>query len=50
MIAYSVQSLATQKQAGKNFTLGSYIVQGMIGTPIIGVITTLIISIFTSKK
>ena len=50
-INYSVKSgNVTQEEAEGYFNLQTYIIQGMIATPIIGTVTTLIISIFIKKK
>lgn len=50
-IAYSVESgNATYEEASSFFTLGSYIVQGMIGNLIIGSITSLILALILQKK
>ena len=40
----------TQEAAENYFNLKSYIVQGLIGTPILGLITTAIVAIFTRRK
>jgi hypothetical protein len=50
-IEYSVeQGKSTQEQAERYFSLTSYIVQGLIGAPVMGIITTTIVAIFTVKK
>ena len=40
----------TTEQAEKYFNLGNYIVQTVIFTPIMGIITTAIVAIFTKRK
>jgi hypothetical protein len=40
----------TQDAAEKYFSLKSYIIQGLIGAPVMGLVTTLIVAIFTRKK
>lgn len=40
----------TQEAAEEYFSLKNYIIQGLIGAPVMGVITTLIVAIFTRKK
>lgn len=50
-IKYSVESgLSTQEAAESYFTLSNYIVQGLIGAPIMGILTSAIVSFFTRKK
>lgn len=50
-IAYAVEhGKVTREQAEKYFSLTSYIVQGLIGAPVMGIITTAIVAIFTVKK
>ena len=50
-IAYSVaQGEVSQEEAEQFFNLKSYIIQGMIATPIIGAATSAIVAIFTKKK
>ncbi len=39
-----------QGAAEKYFNLGSYIIQGLIGAPVMGIITSAIVAIFTRKK
>jgi hypothetical protein len=39
-----------QVAAEKNFSLGSYIIQGLIGAPVMGIITSAIVAIFTRRK
>ena len=51
VIKYSVsEGKMTKEAAEEYFNLKSYIVQGLIGTPIMGMITTAIVSIFTKRK
>ena len=40
----------TQEQAEAYFNMKSYIVQGFIGAPIMGLITTVVVAIFTRKR
>ena len=50
-IAYSVaQGEVTMEEAEAFFNLKNYIIQGMIATPIIGIITSAIVAIFTKKS
>jgi hypothetical protein len=50
-IEYTVsQGLKSREEAEKYFSLGSYIIQGLIGALIMGTITTAIVAIFTIKK
>jgi hypothetical protein len=39
----------TQQEAENYFSLGSYILQGLIGAPVMGIITTAIVAIFIRK-
>lgn len=49
-IHYSVSTgYYTQEAAEKFFNLKNYIIQGLIGAPIMGIITTAIVAIFTRK-
>ena len=51
IITYSVTNdKMTQEAAEKYFNMRSYIVQGLIGTPIMGIVTTAIVAIFTKTK
>jgi len=51
VIEYSVShGLKSREEAEKYFSLGSYIIQGLIGAPIMGIITTAIVAVFTMKK
>ncbi len=51
IINYSVANdKMTQEAAEKYFNMKSYIVQGLIGTPIMGIVTTAIVAIFTKAK
>ena len=50
-IDYAVSNgLRTQEEAAAYFNLKNYIIEGMIGTPIMGVVTSLVVAIFTRKK
>ncbi len=50
-IAYSVEhELMTQADAEAFFNLKSYMIQSTIGAPIMGIVTTAIVAIFTRKK
>lgn len=40
----------TQEAAAQYFSLKNYIIQGLIGAPVMGLVTTLIVSIITRKK
>jgi hypothetical protein len=40
----------TQEAAEQYFSLKNYIIQGLIGAPVMGLVTTLIVAIFTRKK
>jgi hypothetical protein len=47
-IKYAVASgHSTQQEAEKYFNTGNYIVQGLIGAPVMGLITSAIVAIFT---
>ena len=49
-IAYSVETgEATLEEAQSYFTLGNYIIQGMIGNIIIGSLTSLLLALFVKK-
>ncbi len=39
-----------QAAAEKYFNLSSYILQGLIGTPVMGIVTTAIVAVFTKRK
>ena len=50
-INYAVsEGKMTQKAAEEYFNLRSYILQGLIGAPVMGVLTSAIVAIFTRKK
>jgi subtilase family serine protease len=50
-ISYAVSSGAlTAEAAAAYFNLQNYIIQGLIGAPILGIITTAIVAIFTRRK
>lgn len=40
----------TQTEAENYFNLKSYIIQGLIGAPVMGLLTSLVVAIFTRKK
>lgn len=42
--------MMSEVEAKEYFTLKNYIIQGLIGAPIMGIITTLIVAIFTRKS
>lgn len=51
IIEYSVQQGEMTRQAAEEyFNLRSYIVQGLIGAPVMGVMTTAVVAFFTKKK
>lgn len=51
VINYSVsQGMMTQTEAEEYFNLKSYIIQVLIGTPIMGIVTAAIVAIFTRKN
>ncbi|NTW25572.1 MAG: DUF4199 domain-containing protein [Lentimicrobium sp.] len=51
VIDYTVsQDIKSREEAEKYFSLGNYIVQGLIGAPVMGIITTAIVAIFTRSK
>jgi hypothetical protein len=51
IIEYTVEEgIMTQQEAVDNFNLQSYLVQALIGTPFMGLITTAIVAIFTKKS
>jgi hypothetical protein len=51
MIEYSVNNgRMTQDAAEKYFNLKSFIIQGMMFTPLMGIVTTLIVAIFVKRK
>ena len=50
-IAYGVSTeKITQEAAEGYFNLENYIIQGLIGAPVMGLLTTAIVAIFTRKK
>jgi hypothetical protein len=50
-IRHSVSTGAmTQEAAEQYFSLRNYIIQRLIGAPVIGLVTTLIVAIFTRSK
>ncbi|MES2837071.1 MAG: DUF4199 domain-containing protein [Bacteroidota bacterium] len=42
--------MMSETEAKEYFTLKNYIIQGLIGAPIMGIITTLIVALFTRKN
>ncbi len=51
MISYSVETgKLTQEAAEEYFNLRNYLLEVIIGTPIMGILTTAIVAIFTRKK
>jgi ascorbate-specific PTS system EIIC-type component UlaA len=51
MIAYTVaEGKMSQEEAEAYFNLRSYIIQVLIGTPVMGMVTTLIVAIFTRRR
>jgi len=51
MINYSVETgKLTQEAAEEYFNLKNYLLQVIIGTPLMGILTTAIVAIFTRKK
>jgi len=51
MISYSVETgKMTQEAAEEYFNLKNYLLEILIGTPIMGIMTTAIVAIFTRKK
>ncbi|MBL8007014.1 MAG: DUF4199 domain-containing protein [Ignavibacteria bacterium] len=50
-IKYSVSSgLLSQEEADKYFNLGNYIIQGLIGAPVMGIITSAVVAFFVRSK
>lgn len=51
VIAYTVEEgKMTQAEAEAYFNLKNYIIEGLIGAPVMGLMTTAVIAIFTRKK
>ena len=51
IIEYAVkEGKMTQEAAENYFNMKSYIIQGLIGAPIMGIVTTAIVAIFTKRK
>ena len=51
IIIYSVsENKVTQEEAENYFNLKSYIIQGLIGAPVMGIVTTAIVAIFIRGK
>jgi hypothetical protein len=44
------KGMMTQEAAAQYFSLKNYIIQGLIGAPVMGLVTTLIVAIFTRRK
>jgi fumarate reductase subunit C len=50
-IAYAVSTgKLSQEKAEAYFSLSNYIIQGLIGAPVMGIITSAIVALFTMKK
>lgn len=50
-IKYSVNTgLLSQEEADKYFNLGNYIVQGLIGAPVMGLVTSAVVAFFVRSK
>lgn len=50
MIKYTVNNdMMSIEEARANFNMKSYIIQGLIGTPIMGTVTSAVVAIFTKK-
>lgn len=51
IIEYSVQQEEMTREAAEDyFNTKSYIIQGLIGTPVMGVLTTAVVAFFTKKE
>lgn len=51
VIEYSVNAgKMTQDEAESFFNLKSYIIQGLVGAPVMGLLTSVIVAIFTQRK
>ena len=51
MMEYSVANGSMTKDAAeKYFNLKNFIVQGMMFTPVMGIVTTLVVAVFVKKK
>lgn len=51
IIEYSVQQDKMTREAAEDyFNIKSYIIQGLIGTPVMGVLTTAVVAFFTKNK
>lgn len=49
--AHAVRTgMMTEQAAAEYFSLGNYLVQVLIGTPVMGLVTTAIVAIFTRRK
>lgn len=50
-IAYATsEGILTQEEAVKYFSLENYIIQGLEGTPLMGILTSVVVAFFTRKK
>jgi hypothetical protein len=50
-ISHAVSTGALKQEAAEQyFSLKNYIIQGLIGAPVMGLVTTMIVAIFTRKK
>ena len=51
MIAYVVaEGKMTPEEANSYFTLKNYMIQGLIGAPVMGLLTTVVVALFTRTK
>lgn len=51
VINYTVENgMLTKEAAEKQFNLNSYIIQGLLFAPVMGIATSLIVALFTQKK
>lgn len=51
MIRYAVESgMMTQEQAEANFNLPNYLIQNALFTPVIGLVTSALVALFTQRK
>ncbi len=51
VINYTVENgMLTKEAAEKQFNLNSYIIQGLLFAPVMGIVTSLIVALFTQKK
>ena len=50
-IAYATsEGILTQEEAVKYFSLENHIIQGLEGTPLMGILTSVVVAFFTRKK